>query len=262
MLPRIGFIPFLVMAAVVVSCDEGPVWIEPEPVWPDTSCTLAALETTAAGALTPTDCRDDGGFYADFFTVTAADSAPVLVLAATSSDSLAYRPSLTLHDARGRELGSGDVAAGTSVLRVAAAPGESYVVRVSAAAPDQVGSYTLEASARPVVENEGCVPFWIVRGTVLDAEITGDDCRRVGGYEGNRVWYSDEYRIMLEAGDTVALALTASFPGVELWFYGGSGGPPCCQSQVTYVAARDGSHRARAGPSSFFTTGTYVLTVR
>lgn len=168
---------------------------------PCTSTRPFSAITAADRALTAGDCvlpsGPLAGSFVEYFTYapTTAQSA-VYTMSSTEFDT-----HLTLLRGDDTVAVDDNSGAGTdAAITVFLGPG-SYRFANAAAAPGQGGSYTFAQTAAPEVTN--CELPYITRGASTSQALTASDCL-FGGY------YSDEYWMYIEAGETVTFRQTGA----------------------------------------------------
>ena len=216
--------------------------------------TALTLGAQAQGELTPfEDCYfDDERIMADFYRLDlSGESGTTLFKIDAYSDH--YYPHIGVLDANGND---GQDIVDTQIqqnglsFEVALTPGE-YVLYIHGGSyqPQNVaatGVYTLSTTVINQSQIDCVAPTWVAKGVALDAALSSDDC--LDTYNDPDRLY-DSYKIWLEQGESVIVALTAEFESQILHFNGNdfftsTPSTPASQQQVlTFTATGSGWHR-------------------
>ena len=216
--------------------------------------TPLTLGAQVAGELTPfEDCYfDDERIMADFYRLDlSGESGTTLFKIDAYSDH--YYPHVGVLDANGndgQDIVETQIQQNGLSFEVALVPGE-YVLYIHGGSyqPQNVaatGTYTLSTTVINQSQIDCVAPTWVTKGVALDAALSSDDC--LDTYNDPDRLY-DSYKIWLEQGESVIVALTADFESQLSHFIGnqfGSATPNTLggQQQVhTFTATSSGWQR-------------------
>jgi hypothetical protein len=159
-----------------------------------------ALGSTVDSQLSSTDCRLSDGSFVDFYAVTIP-TAGTYIFNQTSSTFDTYIAFLTSANVL---VGINDDYLSTSTdsrLKVIV-PAGSYFIGANAYDPNTTGNYSL-SSAASTAEVANCEDVFVVPGITTPQSLATTDCSTNG-------FFSDEYVIFLNPGQSVTVAMTSS----------------------------------------------------
>jgi hypothetical protein len=168
---------------------------------PCANVTTHVLGSTVAGELTLADCRLPDGSFVDFYAVTIPTGG-TYVFSQTSATFDTYLALLTSTDT---VIGINDDFGGTGVtdsrLKVIV-PAGTYIIAANSFLAGAVGTYSLvsAASTTPVTN---CEDVFVLPGITSPESLQTTDCPSNG-------FFSDEYVILLRAGQSITVSMTSS----------------------------------------------------
>lgn len=240
---------------------------------PPVAFTATALEAPSAetpytpnsvvtGALASTDCRLSDGRFVDFYRFPSPVQTYRFTLAASALD-----PFLFLYDGdRNLVALNDDVTDSTSAVRIFLAAGE-YVAGASSSTPGEVGAYTL-ASAATGEEVGACEEVWVTRGVQTAQAVSAADCELF--FQGDGPFYSDQFRVWLEAGDSLTVTMRSDTFDAFLVLFDSTqtvvglddDGGGDLDALLRFLARTAGVYTIDAGTAFARDTGLYNLSVR
>jgi hypothetical protein len=161
-----------------------------------------ALDGTASGSLSATDCVFGGGERTDILTFTTGQQRAVRF----SQTSTAFDTYLELYDNTGQLLAANDDSADvngypTSSLKMLLASG-TYGISPSSYLPDRVGAYSVSAVSVPESTNS-CELVFAMPGITTVGELALGDCTASG-------FNFEKIGIVLRAGRTYTITMTST----------------------------------------------------
>ena len=230
-------------------------------------CTLSdplAFESTISTRLDPGDCVLPNGRLADFYTINVPSTANGVSFTAGS---VSFGPETYVYDASGKLIADTDPstrASATSAPVFILAPAGTY--RAGASQFEANGArYTFGVYPMSATSVSNCFTAWVVPGGSGTQTLQAEDCALPGGR------YADEYRIRLDAGQSITVLQSSGVIDAFLELVRESDGVVVAQNdnttgssnaRIAFTAPAAGTYRIRASSASAGQTGAYTLTVQ
>ena len=169
----------------------------------DPCATITPLQfgTNGSGSLTSSDCRLSDGSFIDFYETTVPAAGTYLFTeSATTFDTF-----LALYGATGALIGvNDDIASNNSNSAIKAIlPAGAFRLGASSWFANVNGSYTI-TSAASAAGITGCEEVFVARGTSTTQNLQTTDCPNTS------TGYSDDYLIVLGAGQSITITMASS----------------------------------------------------
>lgn len=155
------------------------------------------LFSTIQASLAASDCRVEGDFFTDLYTVTLP-SAQMVEFRMSSTEVDAW---LELYDGLGNFVAGNDDDVDTDAVLRVFAPTGNYLVAASSAFSEEVGPYQL--SSATFNGNQDCQEYWVVPSLEIQGSIETTDC-------ADALKYGDFYLLVLRAGQTLTLRMSSA----------------------------------------------------
>ena len=185
---RIGSLP----AVTFTASGANPCDLEP----------VHTLGSSTDGQLVPTDCRLSDGSFADFYGVNLPAAGTYIF----TQKSIEFDSYIAFLAQNGALIGVNDdsSAANRSSLLTVIVPAGNYTIAANSYQANEVGRYTL-ASAASSAHITNCQDAFVAIGITSPQSLQTTDCN-VGGAG----FYSDDYVILLNAGQQLTVTMSSS----------------------------------------------------
>ena len=229
-----------------------------------TACATAThtLGSTVDNQLSLTDCQLSDGSFVDFYVVTIPTSGTYIF----NEISTAFDAYLALLTSANVLIGINDdfVSTSTDSRVKVIVPAGSYIIGANSFNVNGTGNYSL-TSAASTAQVSNCEDVFVQRGISTPQSLQTTDCSTVG-------FYSDEYVILLVAGQAITVDMTSSVLDSYLEIRA-NGNPAVLVSndnvnantkdaEVAFTAATAGFYIIAAASKVASATGDYTLSIR
>lgn len=223
-----------------------------------------SIATPGQGKLSLADCQVSDGSFVDFYRVTI----PTVGMYQFNQNSVAVDSYLLLLTtdyhviAQNNDLST---ASRNSMVR-AILPAGDFLIGANSLMGGEVGAYDLSSVSLPQQQVSNCEDMFTVPGITTDQTLQTTDCNQSG-------FYSDDYIIFLNNGQTVTITMTSSAIDSYLELYSLQGSATRVasnddvdgttkNSSITYTATALGYYFVKAGTAVGGSTGAYTLTIQ
>lgn len=223
-----------------------------------------SVGTPSQGKLSLADCEVSDGSFVDFYRVTI----PTTAMYQFNQNSSAFDSYLLLLTTTYHVIAQNDNLDNTShnsMVRVILPPGD-FLVGANSLNGQEVGAYDLSSVSLAQQQVTNCEDMFTVSGITTAQTLQTTDCNQTG-------FYSDDFIIFLNAGQTITVTMTSSAIDPYLELYALQGSPILVvsnddadattkNSSITYTATSLGYYFVKARTTTAGTTGAYTLTVQ
>jgi len=223
-----------------------------------------SVGTPGQGTLSLADCQVSDGSFVDFYRVTI----PTLGMYQFNENSTAFNTYLLLLTTDYHVIAQNDNLDNTShnsSVRVILPPGD-FLVGANSLNGREVGAYDLSSVSLAQQQVSNCEDMFTVPGITTNQTLQTTDCNQSG-------FYSDDFIIFLNVGQTLTVTMTSSAidPYLELYALQGSAtlvasnddvDATTKNASITFTATSLGYYFVKARTTSTGTTGAYTLTIQ
>ena len=223
-----------------------------------------SIGATGHGQLSLADCQVSDGSFVDFYRVTI----PTTGMYQFNQNSVAFDSYLLLLTTDYHVIAQNNDFSNSSrnsMVRAILPPGD-FLVGANSLNGDEVGAYDLSSVSILQQQVSNCEDMFAVPGITTDQTLQTTDCNASG-------FYSDDYIIFLNNGQTVTITMTSSAIDSYLELYSLQGTATRVasnddadgttkNSSITYTATAVGYYFVKAGTTTGGTTGAYTLTIQ
>lgn len=223
-----------------------------------------SIGTTGQGKLSLADCQVSDGSFVDFYRVTIPATA-MYQFNENSSNFDSYLLLLTTDFHVIAQNDNLDNTTHNSMVR-AILPAGDFLVGANSLNGREVGAYDLTSVSLAQQQVSNCEDMFTVPGVTTQQTLQTTDCNQSG-------FYSDDFIIFLNNGQTVTVTMTSSAIDSYLEFYALQGAATLVasnddadattkNSSITYTATSLGYYFVKARTTSTGTTGAYTLAIQ
>ncbi|HJP60698.1 MAG TPA: Ig-like domain-containing protein, partial [Gemmatimonadaceae bacterium] len=223
-----------------------------------------SIGAAGQGKLSLADCQVSDGSFVDFYRVTI----PAMAMYQFNQNSSAIDSYLLLLTTDYHVIATNDNldnSTHNSMVRAILPPGD-FLIGANSLNGHEVGAYDLTSVSLAQQQVSNCEDMFTVPGITTNQSLQTTDCNQSG-------FYSDDYIIFLNTGQTLTVTMTSSAidPYLELYALQGAAtlvasnddaDATTKNSSITYTATSLGYYFVKARTTTAATTGAYTITTQ